>query len=149
MPLYTIEAHGVPRLVLAAGIVPTPPADLAGDPRIAHAMAEAERMGARIAAEAEKIHGFSPEEWSRLLDVREIEEEFDAWIGDELILRGGWDENRENIHIRPATDAEKAAWQEMAASEICEGYPADLEHEQILWLDERKFQPRKSRSMGG
>jgi len=137
MTLYTVEVAGDPVVVLAAGIVPPPPKEMASDPKFLAAQAATERIIARIKDEAQKRLGISAAEFSRVLEIREIDEALDAWLADELVMRGGWDGDRDQIHIRPATDAEKLAWRAFAAREIADGLPAEDEHDTVLFFENR------------
>lgn len=135
MSLYTIEIDGRPAVVLAAGLAPVLPPELAKDPKIVEAQAATEHMLQRIKDEAVQRGYARATEFQHVLEIHEIDEAVDAWLADELVLRSGWTGDRDQVHVRPATDAEKAFWREFAAREIVNGLPAEDEHDTVLFLE--------------
>jgi hypothetical protein len=135
MTPYTICVNGLPVLVMSvdAGELQMPD-DLVLNPKIRAAMTATNEVKAQVDALVVKSGG-SLEEFNDSIAIREIDDAVDSWLGADLLAKGLWNGEPDQVSARKATPDEAATWLRSQQAAIDAG-DADAVEDWLTYLVE-------------
>jgi hypothetical protein len=121
MRLYTVCAHNLPVYVTSAGIELPLEDALLTDPDFLKQYRDSETLRKELASKMASMHPGGPAEFHHQVDVREIEEAVDTWLGTHFMTLRLWNGDKSQVSIRQARADEAAKWHSSYQQAIATG----------------------------